>query len=258
MTDTKKDTKPTLPPNMYSETVESLGIEDLIEVGLYNTAADIDADGGPGTAGRLANLYMRQKGSLVRGRRAIVAKLIELTQFGWDPAKKKTKTVEGKSVEYNSETEGEWMTRFKKAALQPGGPTIPGFTITDEGTFEAAVISVSRQLGPFLVSAKAAVREAKEKTPPEYALNGAKSIIANGSQQKWVDTFTKGDKLAGPVQFKSFVQTPQSGEVAEAYDIAGASVTMLPTEHANLINLAWAIKAREDDKRARQAKKEYV
>jgi hypothetical protein len=239
------DKKP-IPQGMHTETVDSLGIKDLIEAAVYNSVEDIDRDGGPGTACNLANAYCRQKEALVDGRNAIVSKLITLTGFGWDPTKTKKRVVGGKDVVVNTETEGAWIARFKPAALA-GKVAINGKKYDNEAALDQAIIDISRELGPFIVSAKKAVREAK--APPDYALNGADAIIANGSQSKWVETFTKGDKLAGPVAFNTFVATPSPGATPEV----AAQV-----REANRLNLAWAIKAREDDKRARAAKKEYV
>jgi len=248
-TETPKQ-KPVVPPNMRVETVDSLGIGDLLEIAVYNSIADIDADGGPNTALTLANMYMRQKGGLVEGRDVVVKELIKRSGFGWDPTKEKEKTVDGKTVKYNSETEGQWMARFKPAVLA-GKAKLDGTSYKDEASLDAAITAISRAVGPFIVSAKKSVKEAKAKTPPDYALNGAESIIKNGSQAKWKDILSKPDaKLGIPaIVFNDFTKPYPAGADA-------AAKAAVDTE--NKLNLAWAIKAREDAKRAAQAKKEYV
>jgi hypothetical protein len=240
---------------MHIDRVDSLGIENLFEVMAYDDADAIDADAGKaGTCARLSNLYMRQKGALVKGRTRTVDEIEKVT--GFKPVTKKVKYKkddgsEGERVEWD-ETESEYFGRFKKAVLTKDF-IHPSFNGTTEELFDASVIKFVEPLGPFPISAKEADRAASEKTPPKYALKNAESIFS--------DTDANGVKKKDPIatRLKKWAKTFTDEAVTfEAFDVvpgAGATETDVATiRTANLTRLAWAIKAREDAK----ALKEYA
>lgn len=190
---------------MHIERVDSLGIENLFEVMAYDDEDAINADAGKaGTSARLSNLYMRQKGALVKGRTAVVNAIEKQTDF--KPVTKLVKFKkedgsEGTRTEWD-ETESEYFGRFKKAILS-GDFKHPSFPAASEELFDAAMIKFVEPLGPFPISAKEAERTASEKNPPKYALKNAESIFndldSQGAKKKdalparlkrWAKTFT--------------------------------------------------------------------
>ena len=228
---------------------DSLGIEDLFEVSEFDSPEELDKQSGkPGTCVLLANMYIGQKSALVKQRRALRAKVHELTKFAHDPTKQVKKEVEEKGTDgvvrkvtrmENKETEGDFFARLKTAVLAKKftHDLLPNGT---EQAFDAGLKKIARSLGVFVYDAKEAERTAKEKLPPAYASNAAKNIIANGSQAKWVKTFADEK-----VPHEDFTTKPPKG----------ASPDEVAATHAlNEKRLAWAIKARED----MRSKAEYV
>lgn len=234
---------------MHVEYKESLGIEDLFEVKAFDSAEELDKQAGkPGTCVFLANMYLGQKDALVKQRRALRQKVFELTKFPHDPTKQTTKEVtvkgpDGKETKekrpVNKETEGDYFDRLQTAVLAKKfvHPALDG---SSPAAYEASMKKISRSLGAFVYDAKEAERIAKEKKPPVYAVNAARSIIANGSQAKWAKTF----KDEG-VPFEDFQTKPDKG--ANPEQVAAVHAT-------NETRLAWAVKARED----KRANAEYV
>lgn len=139
-------------------------------------------------------------------------------------------TVTGTKVE-NTETEGKYIKRFR-AAVQGGKVVIDSVKGADPAALTVAELAWEQSLldsyGQWDVDAKKSELSGKSKAPPQYATNAAKKILANKSGAKWVKTFN------------------DEGIVFQAFDTKDAA--------ANELNLAWAIKAREDKK----AETEYV
>lgn len=258
---------------MKTKYAPSLGLPSGLPVRIFETIEEFDtAAGVKGKALEYANSYGTQKGSLVDGRDwlhgllttghasseadelAVVgqkddkgnavaaAKSIKVSYkvtdatlagqnglFGPDPKKNKTVQVKdkdgkvtGTKVE-NTETEGEYIKRFRSAVLS-GGIVIKGVA-ADKDAELAWEQSLVDQFGFFSFDPKKAERTGKAKTPPQYAMNGATAIIEKGgaeSVKKWIRTFTK------------------EGIPFQPFDTDDAV--------KNKLNLAWAIKAREDKK----------
>ena len=237
------------PKGTHQATVDSMGIDDLFVYHEFDDAASCDAMAGePNACCRLANLYMRQKGVLVDGRKDLQKSLETLTGFKQLMTTEK-KTVDGveKQIQVPAETPAEWWSRFKKSILtgETKNPSIDG---KGEAQFEASVRALAHKLGPYVCDPRKAVKEAKEKKLAETWSNAARQIIARGAARVafWKKAFTNGDEeVTTPTPFEPFdTVPPKTATPAEV-----AAIT-----EQNVVNLGWAIKAYD----SKLAKNRYV
>lgn len=212
----------------------SLSLPKGVPCSVFESIEELETQAGvKGKTLELANLYLRQKGCLVDGRDFLATAILEKSKFPPKTKNVEVKDKEGKvtgTKEEWTETEGEYIKRFR-AALAKKEIRVTGVTGEGEALINAGLAweqSLLDAHGPFVADAKAAERTGKTKTPPQYALNAAKSIIGNKSENKWIATFKK--------------------EGIEHGDFVGGD------EASNITALAWAVKARQDAK----AMKEYV
>ena len=245
----KEDTKTpstlfVLPKGMHESTVDSMGIEDLFKYYEFDNAEACDAAAGEaGACNRLSNLYMRQKGVLVDGRRLLVAKLIALTGFArLTTTKSVTKDGVESKIVVPDETEAEWFSRLKKAILTKV-LTVAGLDAAGEPQFEVSVRKIAHALvdddgAPFYCDPRKAVRESKEKKLAQQWLDAAKAIIERGGPARvsyWKGVFEKGgEDVSTPTPYQPFDVKPAHNASAEE------RAALLAT---NIANLGWAIKA---------------
>jgi hypothetical protein len=210
--------------------VACVGLTKGLPVSIYSDAAELNAAAGkqPDTAWsqdaalNYANKYLVEKGSLVEGRDVLSDVLEKQYSFPMltKTVTKKFKTKPDETAIVPDETEKDHINRFRKAVLT--GEHIVDGVEPKEAALEAFLQGIVDGKGPFAADASKPERTGKSKLPPQYALKAADNVIKNGSQAKWVNTFTQES-----VPFEDF-QTP---------DLS-----------VNRIRLAWAIKAREDAK----------
>ncbi len=242
--------------------IRSLGLPKGFPINEYANLAEIQADGGTDTLITAAiNNYIHQKSGLVEGRDDLYTYIVDV--LGFTPLMETVK-VDGKDVEQPSETEGKLIARFV-AELVKGTFTHKDFTVTgaDADAKEASVWATLQEIvdAPRTVKIKdkevklfdlrndikTPIRTSKPKTPPAYAIAGAKSIFSDTAKdgtpkkdnlatrlKKWADTFTKEG-----ITFTAFDKADDKGVVAN---------------DGNITNLAWAIQARE----LAQAEKKYA
>lgn len=214
----------------------------------------------------IINKYLRQKDALVEFRDDLVTLLTDDIGF-----KMLTETVKenGKDVTVPAEKPGEYLDRLV-VALIDGTFTHAKLPVSgaDKAAKEKSVYNAFQALADTLgdVDAKGAPipvdattkkrtapgfaykldiarpeRTSKPKTPPDYAIEGATSIINNGSEKKWAEKFTKGftdaqGVIIDPIAFQPFDVKPAKGADAAATEAV---------RQQNIINLAWAIAEKE-------------
>ena len=231
---------PFVPPKgTHQATVDSMGIEDLFQYYEYDSAQACDeAAGETGATVRLANLYMRQKGVLVDGRKDLQKSLETLTGFKMLMTTETKKNEDGteEKVQVPAEKPAEWWSRFKKAALT-GELKHPSIDGKGEAQLHASIRALAHKLGPYVCDPKKAVREAKEKKLAQSWLDAAKQIIARGPERVafWKKVFTNGDEaVPTPTPFEPFDTVAPNGTSPES---------VAATAEQNITNLGWAIKA---------------
>lgn len=242
---------PFVPPvGTHTAKVDSMGIEELFIYHEFDTADACDkAAGEAGACVRLANLYMRQKGVLVDGRKDLQEALQTLTGFKMLMTTETKKNDDGttETIQVPAEKPGEWWSRFKKAALT-GALKHPAINGASETAFDDSVRAIAHKLGPYVCDPKKAVREAKERKLADVWLNAAKQILARGAERIafWKNAFTNGDKeVPTPTPFEPFDTVAPRGATPE--EVARVA-------EQNATNLGWAIKAYD----AKLSKTRYV
>lgn len=206
----------------------------------------------------LLNKYGRQKDSLVNAREYISQ---EVDKTGFKIHDRKTgKPLLGNDKD-EPETDTDHLERFVTASVA-GKASAPGLTVTGKDDKEkiksvwAYLQTIVDKHGPFPFDLNQKARVGKVKNPPVWAKDAATSIINGGAKKvaEWTDRFTngyesKGFGRVGPIEFSDFDQVAPKGASAEDVEKVKTS---------NINNLAWAIVAAEEFKRAATAQKEYV
>lgn len=227
----------------------------------------------------IINKYLRQKDALVEFRDDLLSVLTDVIGFKMLTV---TTKVDGKDVITPDEKPGEYLDRLT-AALISGEFSHARLPVTgaDNKAKETSVYNAFQAIADTLgdVDAKGVAipvdpatkkrtaagfaykldiarpeRVSKPKTPPEYAVTGATSIINNGSEGKWAEKFTKGFKDAqgvtiDPIAFQPF-------DVKPAKDATPAEVEAVRA--ANILALAWAITEKEAQVREKTAAKKLA
>lgn len=198
--------------------VDSLSLRDGFRINKYATLQDILGDVNEEKVAALVNAYCWQKGALVEARDQFTTDLERVTGFEFPTKEVEVKDKEGKvsTKRVPAATEGEYVGLFRKNAIgltfnpAPDLGTLAATEGNNDGETSIAdalkalasrSLTTADEVEQFLqdladvrlydVSAKAAERVAKERKLPDYAINGAKSIIANGNQNKWIKEFEK-------------------------------------------------------------------
>lgn len=246
-------------PKVY---IDSLHLPKGFPIDEYANLAAIQADGG--TDARITaviNNYIHQKDGLVQGRDDLVTYVEGVIKF---PRKYK-KVTTGTGAEAKTKlvpdddhkTEAKYLDAFVDAVVGKkftvAGVTLSGTndeqneaivwtflqTIVDKPFKGAVTINGNtKEVSLFNLKndIKAPERASKAKELPDYATAGAASIIAAGSQSKWVKTFTsKG------IAFEPFDVVPKGTEDEQA-----------AIKASNAANLARAIVLNEAADRAKK------
>ena len=204
--------------------IRCMGLKLGAPVSVYETIDEAATAVPGGQDGVLAyfNKYFAEKVALVDCR-DIASETLEKDYNFPMITKEVTKTNEDGTTVTNTEpdeSEKEHFNRFR-AALTFGKLTLPGVE-ANEKAVEDFLQGIVDAKGPYIADATKPERVTKAKAPPAKALEAATRIIANGNQAKWQKTFDKEG-----IEYKPF-------------DTADTA--------ANAVNLAWALKAREDAK----------
>lgn len=226
----------------------------------------------------IINKYLRQKDALVDFRDDLLSVLTQ--DIGFKMLTTTTK-VDGKDVTVPDEKPGEYLDRlvaslisgeFSHAKLPVSGADNKSKETSIYNAFQALAdllgdvdaknVEVKRdeKTGRLLTPgfaykldiARPERKSAKPKTPPDYAIEGATSIINNGSEAKWAEKFTKGFTDAQGVKIDPIAFQPFDVKPAKGADAA----TVEATRQSNILALAWAIAEKESQVREKtKAKK---
>lgn len=228
----------------------------------------------------IINKYCRQKDALVEFRDDLTVALIEDIKF---PMEMETVKVDGKDVKQPAETPGEHLIRFISALIK-GEFVHPKFPVTGadnnakEASVYAALQTFADTMGDTDIKGVAIPRDektgrltapgysyrldiarperkpGKAKTPPDYAIEGATSIINNGSEAKWAEKFTKGFKDAQGVTIDPIAFQPFDTKAPKGADAAAVEAV----RQTNITNLAWAIAEKEAQVREKTKAKKML
>lgn len=231
----------------------SMGLLLGFRVGVFETIAEGDTQAGrAGAMLDAANDSAVAWGAGAQGRKAFVAALEKLTtvarKFATKKSKDGTKDLKSYSSSEGGESENSYGKRIR-ALLVKGDTSIAdaAFTtlklskgkVNDEKAVDSALQTLADSLGRFDVDLKEAEKTRKAETLAQRYKDAAANIITNGSQKKWVDTFTKEQ-----IAFNNFLVAPTGTADEQAAILA-----------SNAENLAFAIKAREHKKNEEAEKK---
>ena len=239
--------------NKHEVRVSSIGLRDGFRINAYSDLGSIlnAVEGQENQIRDIVNSYCWQKGALVEARDQFTTDLEQITGFEYKTKQVEKKSVDGKAsttLTVPDETEKEYVIRFRKEVLADfvfkpaktlGSSSstetekaiadsmqtlIQTNPPTDAATVEQFLQDVA-DLRLYECDAKHAERVAKEKKLPDYATLGAKNIITNSTQAKWINNFKK----AG-IQFADF-QTDD--EVANEKNLTLAIVAHQQAESKN-------------------------
>ena len=171
------------------------------------------------------NKYGRQKDSLVNAR-DYISEQVDIGGFKRLTKKGAIPTDDTEFSDY--ETETNHIDRFVAAAIT-GKATFAGLTVTgaDDKLKSASVWTflqgVLDKHGPFPFDLNATVRTGRSGKIGKTFYDVADKIIANNSQQTWIDRWTKGYKNKQGVEipvipFASFIEQPAKGARTEDVD----------------------------------------
>lgn len=260
---------------MKTVPVRSLSLPKGVPVPHFDTLKEVVAhfNGDELKAVDVLNKYGRQKDSLVNAREflsLVVADAVsykdgdkEYPGYNFPILDRKTKKpITGDAKKDDPETESDHLNRFVKAVVT-GALTVKGFTVTGKDDAEKTksvwglLQTVIDAHGPFPFDLNESKRAGgKAKNPPKYATDAAVSIIGGGAKRvaDWTKKFEEGYESGGygrvePIEFSPFNQVPPAGSTPEQIEAL---------KQSNIINLAWAVAAVEEQKRNNQVKKEYV
>lgn len=246
---------------MKKNYIESLSLPKGFPILEYENLAEIAKDGGTDerqTA--VINNYLHQKDGLVLGRDNLTDYVEYVVKYprSYEKVKSGDKEVEVPAKPH--ETDKKYLDAFVDAVVGKKfaftGVTLSGNAEQDEAavwqrlqdivekpqkvsiTYRGTTTAQEVTLFDLKNDIKAPERKAGGSKIPDYAMNGAKSIIANGSTAKWKKTFTdKG------IAFEPFDTKPVNGATKEEADAVVAS---------NIQNLARAIVLNEAADRAKK------
>jgi hypothetical protein len=249
--------------------VRSLSLPKGVPVPHYDTLVELreHVKGDDNKLVDVLNKYGRQKDSLVNARdwlSEVAAKgdaELKIPSLGFPVHDRETKKPLTNTDKDKPETESTHLDRFV-TAVAAGKHQVSGLTVTgkDDEEKEKSVWAFLQTLidkhGPFPFDLNEKARAGKPKNPPVWAKDAATSIVNGGAKRtgEWVDKFTNGYESKGyghvdPIEFSPF-------DVAAAKGASPEEVEKV--RQTNITNLAWAIVAVEEQKRAKQAKAEYV
>lgn len=230
----------------------SMGLLTGFRVGIFETIAEGDQQAGrPGAMLDAANDSAIAWGAGSDARKKYVAGLEKITGVARKFAAKKTKAgkdTKSYSSSEGGESEGTYGKRIR-ALLITGDKSISEAAYTHfkmhhgkanaDVAVDGALQSFADSLGVFNADLKEAEKSRKAETLAQRYKDAAANIITNGSQAKWIATFTKEQIVFNPF---TVTATGTADEQAAILD-------------ANSSNLAYAIKAREHKKNEEAEKK---
>lgn len=218
----------------------------------------------------IINKYLRQKDALVAFRDDLDDYLLNVVKF---PTTTETVKVDGKDVVERNEKPGQYLDRLV-AALVKGEFTHPKLPVSGadpkakEASVYKALQAIADTLGDtdsngkpvtvdpttkaesaprfsYILDISRPERVSKPKTPPDYAIEGATQIINNKAESKWAEKFKTGFKDAKGIQIDPIVHEPFN-----VVALKGATAEVVEsTRKANILALAWAIAAKEQQVR---------
>ncbi len=164
----------------------SLSLKRGLRVKDYESIDELEnAANEKGACLRVANKYIVEKSALVTGRDTFATKLEEKTGFKMRVTVKEKKKTDGTTerIEEPSETEVQYVTRFRKAVLD-GTFTHQAFP-NEENALEEALQTFADSLGAFVASVKPPEPTSAKPKISKWIAERVAIILQNGTQEKW-------------------------------------------------------------------------
>jgi hypothetical protein len=179
---------------MIEKRVPCLGLKLGVRVLDFATVEELENEAGErGAALRLANKYLVEKSALVDARDRIAEAVYEATAFPMLTASKKKS--DGTVVEEVTETEVQYLARFRKAVLA-GDIRVNGF---NKDTLEDDLQMLVDKLGAFKADAKRPERGPAKPKLGKWLTERATLIFQNGTQLRWWDIMAREQVPIGPL-----------------------------------------------------------